>query len=70
MFNDDVLAKCPRCDSSDTAFTKEEITCCACGFGEQLVLDDQTLEGMQKDVANALNQAKTRDVLQTWSFAG
>ncbi len=70
MFNDDVLAKCPKCGSSDSTISNEDITCSACGFSELLVLDDQALEGMQNDMANALNMAKARDVLQRWSFAG
>ena len=70
MFNDDVLAKCPKCGSPDTAMTREEITCNGCGNGEPLVLDDEARGGMQQDVANALNMAKARDVLLRWGFAG
>lgn len=70
MFNDDVLAKCPECGSSDTVFTSAEITCGVCGFSEALGIDDQKHEGMQRDVANALNMAKARDVLRRWGFAG
>lgn len=70
MFNDDVHAKCPECGSSDSAISNEDITCSACGFSELLVLEDQALEGMQNDIANAMNMAKARDVLQRWSFAG
>ncbi len=70
MFNDDVLAKCPECGSTDSTISNEDITCTACGFSELLVLDDQAREGMRNDIANAMNMAKARDVLQRWSFAG
>ena len=70
MFNDDVLATCPECGSSDAAMTGEEINCNTCGFAEPLVIDAQKRAGMQKDLLQALNMAQARDVLQRWSFAG
>lgn len=70
MFNDDVLASCPECNSADTTVTNEAVKCGACGFSEPLVLDQVERVGMQNEVVNALNMAKARDVLQRWNFAG
>ncbi|WP_425085839.1 hypothetical protein [Ruegeria profundi] len=70
MFNDDVLAKCPECGSSDSTILNEVISCSACGFSELLVLDDQAREEIQNEIVNAMNIARARDVLQRWSFAG
>ncbi len=70
MFNDDVLAKCPECGSSDSTILNEDITCSACGFSELLVLDDQAREGMQNDIANALNMAKSARRFAAMEFRG
>ena len=70
MFNDDVLAKCPECGSSETAVTQDMITCNTCGFEERFGLNDDEAKDMQKDVAKALAMARAREVLQRWGFAG
>lgn len=66
MFNDDVLAKCPECGSSDVTLTSSEIRCAACDHAEDLHLPNQ----LQPDVAAAVGSATWRDVLQRWDFAG
>lgn len=70
MFNDDVLAKCPECGSSDTVMAAAAISCGTCGFRESFVIEDQAHDGMHRDLTKALNMAKARDVLQRWEFAG
>ncbi len=66
MFNDDVLAKCPKCNSSDIKITREEIRCAACNLAEDLNIPAK----LQPDVAAAVGSATWRDVLQRWDFAG
>ncbi|NRB36740.1 MAG: hypothetical protein HRU31_18860 [Rhodobacteraceae bacterium] len=70
MFNDAILARCPQCGSGETSLTSEAITCETCGFSEKIVAEEHTRKDLQKDVKNALNMARARDVLQRWDFAG
>ena len=66
MFNDDVLAKCPDCNSSNVMISQKEIRCNSCGLAEALNLGDH----LQKDIAAAVGSATWRDVLQRWDYAG
>ena len=67
MFNDDVLAVCPECSSSNTTISSSAINCEQCNFEEDFDVAQPDLENLLLKEARKTNMMI---VLRRWQYAG